>query len=123
MIDIPANIGRVLERLRVDADRKQSGIAEALGFHPSRISRLETGALQPNSDEIERYLSALASEAAALYRDILAERWIDIPRPAPWPPDARALVDAMRLLRKLDDEVIGDPKLPQSLAGQARFLR
>jgi transcriptional regulator with XRE-family HTH domain len=123
MLHIPADIGRVLERLRLSADRKQSDIAQALGIHASRVSRLETGVTDPDPVEIEKYLGAIASEAAQRYRDILAVEWSDVPRPDPWHPDASALVQAMRLLRKLSNEVIGDPKLPQSLAGQARFLR
>ncbi len=123
MIDLPADVGRVLERLRLEADRKQSDVAQVLGIHPSRISRLETGATDPDPIEVEKYLAAIASEAAHRYRDILAEEWTEISRPDPWHPDAPALVHAMRLLRRLDSEVIDDPKLPQSLAGQARFLR
>jgi transcriptional regulator with XRE-family HTH domain len=122
MNDIPSDVGRILRQLRSDARREQSDIAEALALHPSRISRLESGAVRADPDDIEKYLSALATEAAERYRDILAERWAEIPRPDPWHPDARALVASMRLLRKVD-EIIGDPKLPQSLAGQARFLR
>jgi transcriptional regulator with XRE-family HTH domain len=123
MSELPANVGRVLESLRKDADRKQSDLAEALGLHPSRISRLETGAAEPATDEVVEYLKAIGTEAAALYRDILAARWIEIDRPDPWHPDARALIDAMALLQKLDEEIIGDPTLPQSLSGQAQFLR
>ncbi|MGA7451346.1 MAG: helix-turn-helix transcriptional regulator [Rhodoplanes sp.] len=110
--DIPADIGRVLEGLRLRADRKQSDIAQALGIHPSRVSRLETGATDPDPVEIEKYLAAIASEAAQRYRDILAEEWTNIPRPDPWHPDAPALVQVTRLLRKLNHEVISDPKLP-----------
>ena len=123
MEEIPADIGRVLERLRKDAGPKQSDVAEALGLHPSRISRLETGAAQPDADEVVQYLKAIGGEAAALYSDILAARWIEIDRPDPWHPNARALIDAMALLQRLDEQVIADPALPQSLSGQAQFLR
>jgi transcriptional regulator with XRE-family HTH domain len=123
MTDIPSNVGRVLERLRNDAGRPQSDIAEALGVHPSRISRFETGALQLTPDELEQYLDAIGSEAAACYRDILAERWVDITPPDPWHPDARPLIDAMKMLSRLDQQVTGDAMLPQSLASQACFLR
>jgi transcriptional regulator with XRE-family HTH domain len=123
MSEIPGDVGRVLKQLRADADLEQSDLAEALGLHPSRISRLETGVVQPDVEEVAKYLAAIASDTAQCYRDILGETWFEIPRPEPWHPDASALVGAMRLLRKLDNEVIADPKLPQSLAGQARFLR
>jgi hypothetical protein len=33
-----------------------------------------TGAVWPTPDEVERYLNAIGSEAATLYREILAER-------------------------------------------------
>ena len=98
-------------------------VAEALGLHPSRISRLETGAAEPAADEVIQYLKAIGSEAAALYRDILATRWVEIDRPDPWHPDARALIDAMALLQKLDEQIVADLTLPQSLSGQAQFLR
>ena len=123
MQEIPADVGRVLERLRRDAGPKQSDVAEALGLHPSRISRLETGAAQPAADEVVEYLKAIGGEAAALYSDILAARWVEIDRPGPWHPNARALIDAMALLQRLDEQVIADPALPQSLSGQAQFLR
>ena len=58
-------------------------VAETLGLHPSRISRLETGAAQPAADEVIEYFKALGSEAAALYRDILAARWIRSIGPIP----------------------------------------
>ena len=123
MQEIPADVGRILERLRRDAGPKQSDVAEALGLHPSRISRLETGAAQPAADEVVEYLKAIGGEAAALYSDILAARWVEIDRPDPWHPNARALIDAMALLQRLDEQVIADPALPQSLSGQAQFLR
>jgi hypothetical protein len=123
MSEVPSNVGRILEQLRLGADRKQSDIANALGMHPSRISRFETGALQLTPEELDQYLEAIGSEAAACYRDILAERWEEITPPEPWHPDARVLIDAMKMLQRLDTEVIGDEMLPQSLASQARFLR
>jgi len=123
MQKIPSDIGRVLERIRREAGPKQSDVAEALGLHPSRISRLETGVSQPDADEVVQYLKAIGGEAAALYREILAARWIEIDRPDPWHPNARALIDAMALLQRLDEQVIADPVLPQSLSGQAQFLR
>jgi transcriptional regulator with XRE-family HTH domain len=123
MQEIPADVGRVLERLRRDRGPKQSDVAQALGLHPSRISRLETGAAQPAADEVVQYLKVIGGEAAALYSDILVARWVEIDRPDPWHPNARALIDAMALVQRLDDQVISDPALPQSLSGQAQFLR
>jgi transcriptional regulator with XRE-family HTH domain len=123
MHEIPADVGRVLERLRKDAGPKQSDVAEALGMHPSRISRLETGVAHPAADEVVQYLNTIGTEAATLYSDILAQRWVEIDRPDPWHLNARALIDTMALLRRLDEQVIADPTLPQSLSGQAQFLR
>ncbi|MEA3160736.1 MAG: hypothetical protein QOD95_2284, partial [Gammaproteobacteria bacterium] len=123
MNELPADVGRVLERLRRDAGPKQSDVAGALGLHPSRISRLETGVAQPAYEEVVEYLKVVGGDAAALYNEILRTRWEGIDRPDPWHPDARALIDAMALLQKLDEKVIADPALPQSLAGQAQFLR
>jgi transcriptional regulator with XRE-family HTH domain len=123
MHDIPADVGRVLEKLRKDEGPMQSDIAKALGLHPSRISRLETGVAQPTAEEVVEYLKAVGGEAATLYGEILSSRWIEIDRPDPWHPDARVLIDAMALLQRLDEEVIADPTLPQSLSGQAQFLR
>ncbi len=123
MLEIPTDVGRVLERLRREAGPKQADVAEALGLHPSRISRLETGVAQPDADEVVQYLKAIGGEAATLYAEILAARWVEIDRPDPWHPNARALLDAMTLLQKLDERVIADPALPQSLSGQAQFLR
>src|SRR6266849_6081951 len=108
MHEIPSGAGRILERLRTEAGRKQSEIAEILGVHPSRISRLETGVSQASKEEVESYLSAVGSEAAARYRDILAESWVDIRPPDPWHPNARQLIDTMALLRRLDEELIAD---------------
>src|SRR5262245_35692550 len=123
MHEVPVDVGRVLEKLRKDAGPMQSDIAKALGLHPSRISRLETGAAQPTADEVVEYLKAIGGEAAILYGDILSARWVEIDRPDPWHPNARTLIDAMALLQRLDEEVIADPSLTQSLAGQAQFLR
>src|SRR5579859_894167 len=123
MQEIPAEVGRVLERLRIETGRKQSEIAETLGLHPSRISRLETGAVQPTSEEVDRYLDAIGTDSAKLYREILAESWTEIGRPDPWHPNARELIDTAALLRRLDDELLADEMLPQSLSGQAQFLR
>jgi transcriptional regulator with XRE-family HTH domain len=121
--EIPADVGRVLERLRNLAERKQSEIADALGVHPSRISRWETGVAQPTADEVEQYLDAIGTEAAECYREILGERWMEIGRPDPWHPNARSLIDTIALLRRLDEELIADATLPQSLSGHAQFLR
>ncbi|MFN3351753.1 helix-turn-helix domain-containing protein [Pseudorhodoplanes sp.] len=123
MQKIPSDVGRVLERLRKEAGPKQSDLAEALGVHPSRVSRWETGAAQAAAEEIVEYLKAIGGDAAALYQRILATRWVDIDPPDPWHPDAVSLVDAMTLLQRLDEQVINDPALPQSLSGQAQFLR
>jgi transcriptional regulator with XRE-family HTH domain len=123
MQEIPSNVGRVLERLRDDENLKQSEIAKSLGVHTSRISRLETGAVPPTVEEVDQYLIAVGSESAALYGAILAETWIEIDRPDPWHPNARALIDTNMLLRRLDQELIADAALPQALSGQAQFLR
>ncbi len=123
MHEIPGDVGRVLERLRIEAGRKQSEIAEALGLHPSRISRLETGAVPPVSEDVGRYLDAVGTVRAAIYRDILAEDWTEIGRPDPWHPNARELIETAALLRKLDEELLADAMLPQSLSSQAQFLR
>jgi len=94
-----------------------------LGVHPSRVSRWETGAAQAAAEEIVEYLKAIGGDAATLYQRILAARWVDIDPPDPWHPDAVSLMDAMTLLQRLDEQVINDPALPQSLSGQAQFLR
>src|SRR5262245_32324182 len=101
MQEVPADVGRVLEKLRKDAGPMQSDIAKVLGLHPSRISRLETGVAQPTADEVIDYLKAVGGEAATLYGDILSARWIEIDRPDPWHPDARGLINAMALLQRL----------------------
>src|SRR5262249_4021078 len=103
MFSVPSDIGRILERLRLEADRKQSEIADSLGMHPSRVSRIETGAIQPTPEEIDEFLDAIGSDAAAHYRDILGEDWEEIAAPDPWHPDASSLVAAMRTLRRLDE--------------------
>ena len=123
MHEIPNDVGRVLERLRTEAGRKQAEIAEALGLHPSRISRIETGAAQPSAEEVGQYLTVLGSAAARRYQAILETNWTEIARPDPWHPNASELIDALATLNRLDDEVIADGALPQSLLGQAQFLR
>lgn len=56
-------IGKRLRELREQADLKAKELAEALAWHPTKVSKIENGKQTPTDDEIVAWVHATNSEA------------------------------------------------------------
>lgn len=121
-IAIPTDVGKMLARLRADAEKSQADIAKDMGIDPSRVSRMESGGITPTHEDVTAYLRALETENADQYAQYLIEEWIEIEKSPFDLPERDALHMAERSLRTLRT-LLDDPKMPTLLKGQADFYR
>ncbi len=113
-------IGRCLSEARGEAKLTQKQVAESLGVHQSRISRLEQGEGADRS-EYHRYLEVIGTTEAQRLSQALSVEWKHLPRPSLRHPDLGVLIDTECALERLDSFRQG-PSIPQVLAGQADLL-
>src|SRR4051794_12440528 len=77
-------VGRVLERLRVEAKLTQEQLAEKVTFKTSAasISRIEDGGKQVSDDELASILKAIGTKKGEEFASYLREDWDKLDRPA-----------------------------------------
>src|SRR5262245_8188058 len=114
-------IGELLSEVRGQARLTQKQIADQLGVHQSRVSRMEQGEAGTEFVEHERYLQAVGTPAAHRLVDALRVTWKHLARPSLRHPDLLVLIDAEAALERLDLFRQG-PDVPHVLAGQADLL-
>ena len=114
-------IGRLLTHVRKTAKLTQEELAERLGLHQSRVSRLESGEEAPETADYVAYLKAIGTDDARKLRTVLEATWKHLPQPPLRHPDLEILMEAEAALKRLHDFKSG-PSVPQVLAGQAELL-
>src|SRR5262245_49489055 len=122
LMPLPDQIGPILGELRAAAGIKQSDVAAALGTHPSRISRIESGDMATDWKEVTKFLKFVGTDAAAKFRSVLDVPWNHVARPLYWHPQLESLVLAEGCLSRLH-LFIEQPDVPRTLIGQAVLLR
>ena len=118
-----ARIGTDLARLREAAGLKQSQVAESLGVDTSRISRIETGQLEPDEAEVAKIAEAIGRPEALEYAAFAKSSWSHIrPKPSFWHPSRSNLHQAEKLLVKLG-EFVQRPQTTDGAKAQADLHR
>src|SRR2546428_8078976 len=95
-------VGADLARLRLSTGAKQSKIAEAVKVDTSRISRIETGEITPDADEVAKIARAIGTKDAKEYADYYRQAWSVLGKPSFWHPNRRELFEAEQHLASLD---------------------
>src|SRR4051812_44174808 len=95
-------VGADLARLRLNAGLKQARVATDLGVDTSRISRLETGELAAETEEVVRIAEAIGTAEAKDYAVFAREKWDALPKPSFWHPSRKELRKAEAYLSALN---------------------
>src|SRR5437867_446415 len=95
-------VGADLARLRLTTGAKQSKIAEAVKVDTSRISRIETGEITPDADEVAKIARAIGTKDAKEYADYFREVWSVLEKPSFWHPNRKELLEAEQDLASLE---------------------
>src|ERR1035441_4946153 len=101
-------VGQDLAHLRSNAQGgklSQAKLAEILRADKSRISRIETGEIIPDSDEVIQIAEAIGTAEAEEYAAYFKEEWSVLEKPAYWHPSRKELTQAERYLASLDQFV------------------
>lgn len=114
-------VGSLLAEVRNEAKQTQKQIADRLGLHQSRVSRLEAGEGDPTHEDYFAYLDALRTDKALHLKKVLGFDWRHLPSPSLRHPDLAILMEAEEALERLSAFRRGD-SVPQVLAGQADLL-
>jgi transcriptional regulator with XRE-family HTH domain len=114
-------IGGLLTQVRKAADLTQEEVAERLGLHQSRVSRLESGEGDPSTGDYAAYLKAIGTNEARRLRAVIEATWKHLPQPPLRHPDLQTLIEAEAALERLHKFKSG-PSVPHVLAGQAELL-
>ena len=114
-------IGTLLAEVREAAGLTQKQVAERLGLHQSRVSRLESGEEGPATADHIAFLKAVGTNAAKKLKAVLEATWKHLPQPSLRHPDLEILMEAEAGLDRLHIFKSG-PSVPHVLAGQAELL-
>jgi transcriptional regulator with XRE-family HTH domain len=101
---------------------KQSEIAKIIGVDTSRISRIETGQVVPDIDEIRRITAAIGTPEALAYPEFSESVWVEVEKPGFWHPSREHLATAENLLAKLE-EFAARPVTTDAAKAQANLHR
>jgi len=115
-------LGADLARLRLTKGIKQAKVAEALGVDTSRISRIETGELVPEQEEVAKIAAAIGSAEAKEYGSFVAEQWTSLPKPLFWHPSRSDLRKAELHLTRLR-QFLHRPQTGESAKAQGDLYR
>jgi transcriptional regulator with XRE-family HTH domain len=105
-------IGRLLTQVRKAAKFTQEEVADRLGVHQSRVSRLESGEEEPETADYVAYLKAIETDEARKLRTVLEATWKHLPQPPLRHPDLETLMEAEAALERLHAFKSG-PSVPQ----------
>jgi transcriptional regulator with XRE-family HTH domain len=95
-------VGAELARLRLNAGLKQARVAEMLGVDTSRVSRIETGELPVDTEEVIKIAESIGTDEAKDYAVFAKEDWGSFPKPSFWHPSRKELRQAGIYLSALD---------------------
>ena len=74
-MSLHAEIGGMLTEVRDAAGLTQKQVAERLGVHQSRVSRLEAGEEQPDTADHIAFLKAVGTNAAKKLKSVIEAAW------------------------------------------------
>jgi len=115
-------VGLDLERLRRKAQLNQGKLAEILKADKSRISRIETGEIIPDGDEVIQIAEAIGTPEAKEYAAYYKEQWTELEKPSYWHPSRKELAEADRFLSDLD-HFVTKPQTTEAAKSQANLYR
>ena len=114
-------IGNVLAKARDEARMTQKQVAEKLGVHQSRISRLEASEGEHTAADYVAYLDALGTDRALYLKSAIQVSWRHLSEPSLDHPALSILMDIEAALERLNAFKQGDT-VPHVLVGQADML-
>src|SRR5258706_6353714 len=100
-------IGNELVRLRLNAGLKQAEVAEAMKIDTSRVSRIETGELLPDEEEVKKFAKAVSTSEAKEFSEYFAADWKCVEKSGFWHPARRELGQAANFLTSLATVLAG----------------
>jgi transcriptional regulator with XRE-family HTH domain len=115
-------LGSDLARLRLTAGMKQADVAETMKVDTSRVSRIETGEILPDEDEIKKYAKAVGTPEAKEFAEFTDETWACVEKPWFWHPARREITHAEKLLKRLSAFLAG-PEVSSVGKAQAEMHR
>jgi len=118
-------VGLDLERLRRKAEGgklNQAKLAEFLKADKSRISRIETGEIIPDSVEVIQIAEAIGTPEAKEYAAYYKEQWTVLEKPSYWHPSRKELAQAEGFLSELD-HFVTKPQTTEAGKAQANLYR
>lgn len=113
-----AELGSLISEARDTAKLTQKQMAERLGVHQTRISRLEQGGGSDSVGDFIAYLQALDTPEAHRLLQIISIEWKHLPQPSLRHPSLGALIEAEAAMERLD-AFRQSETAPKVLAGQA----
>jgi transcriptional regulator with XRE-family HTH domain len=113
-------LGSDLARLRLTAGIKQADVADAMKVDTSRVSRIETGEMIADEDEVKKYAKAVGTPEAKEFAEFFAETWKCIEKPWFWHPARREITQAEKHLKRLDVFLAG-PEVSSVAKAQAEM--
>ncbi len=121
---MPLASGQLLKQARENASKQQKDLAAAAGMQPSRLSRIESGQVDPDGSEIMALIEAIGTpESLALGRDlqhgfkhIVTPNWAELS-----PQERETLREADSALERLLQHR-DNPDFPPTLIRYARDL-
>jgi len=118
-------VGKDLERLRRNAEGgklNQAKLAEVLKTDKSRISRIETAEIVPDSDEVLRIAEAIGTAESRDYAAYFREQWTVLEKPPYWHPSRTQLAEAEKFLSDIDC-FLTKPQTTEAAKAQANLHR
>jgi transcriptional regulator with XRE-family HTH domain len=118
-------VGADLERLRRNAHGgklNQAKLADLLKADKSRISRIETGEIIPDSDEVIQIAEAIGTSESKDYAAYHKEQWTVLEKPPFWHPSRKELAQAEGFLSELD-HFATKPQTTEAGRAQANLYR
>lgn len=91
-----------LQKLRKERGLSQSEVASRIKAHESKISRIESGVVEPTQTEVEEILEAIGSAAAKEYVKYLRHTSRYLPKPPFSHPNRKVILKAEDTLHKLE---------------------
>ncbi len=114
--------GRYLARLRDEAGLKQKEVAQRVTWSPAVLSRVESGERPLTSDELDSILTAIGTDDAMDFREVVSRVWTHLPKPPLGHPDESVLWSTEQALQAIE-EVLEDPGIKNSFASLLSELK
>src|SRR5579871_1400314 len=96
------DVGSELARLRQNSGLKQAEIAKSLGVDTSRVSRIETGEIIADHEELRLFVKAIGTKEAEEYAQYCSAAWKNVEKPSYWHPNLQDLSRAEECLTKIE---------------------